>query len=94
MLHCAIKFCGGCNPRYDRGDAYRHIRERLDGIARFSLPADGETYDVLVILRGCTGCEYLYEEIRASHRLVGVCAEDVDSIIDKIQTLQKEKGLM
>ena len=23
------KFCGGCNPRYDRGKAYNTLKERL-----------------------------------------------------------------
>ena len=55
MLHCAVKFCGGCNPMYDRGAAYRNIAETLAGVADFSLPRDGEQYDVLLILRGCTG---------------------------------------
>ena len=59
MLHCAVKFCGGCNPMYDRGAAYRNIAETLAGVADFSLPRDGEQYDVLLILRGSTGCPYL-----------------------------------
>ena len=25
-MKCGVKFCGGCNPRYQRGDAYRAIR--------------------------------------------------------------------
>ena len=91
MLQCTVKFCGGCNPRDDRGEAYRTIREALSGTASFSLPEDGVHYDVLVILRGCTGCEYLYEDIDADIRLVSVSAEDVDSVIREIQTLEKHK---
>ena len=89
MLKCTVKFCGGCNPRYDRGEAYRRIRECLSCVAQFSLPEDGVSYDILVILRGCTGCEYLYEEIQATHRLISVCAEDIDRIIREIQTLSQ-----
>ncbi len=91
MLSCTVKFCGGCNPRYDRGEAYHRIRESLSEIAHFSLPEDGASYDVLVILRGCTGCEYLYEDIQADVRLIAVCEADVDSIIRKIQTLEIHK---
>ncbi len=93
MLACTVKFCGGCNPRYDRGEAYRRICQALSDVARFSLPEEGKTYDVLVILRGCTGCEYLYEDIPAEHRFVSVCAEDVDRIIHKIQTLSQTRGI-
>lgn len=91
MLECTVKFCGGCNPRYDRGEAYRRIRESTAQAARFSLPQDGVRYDVLVILRGCTGCEYLYEDIQAEHRLISVCEADVEHIIREIQTLSQQK---
>lgn len=91
MLTCTVKFCGGCNPRYDRGEAYRKICACCDSIARFSLPEEGRHYDVLVILRGCTGCEYLYEDIHASHRLVSVCGDDPARIIREIQTLSHHK---
>ena len=29
MLRCTVKFCGGCNPRYDRGEAYQTVRSSL-----------------------------------------------------------------
>lgn len=56
MLRCTVKFCGGCNPRYERGDAYKAICAALQDTASFSYPEDGVPYDVLLILRGCTGC--------------------------------------
>lgn len=87
MLACTIKFCGGCNPRHDLGEAYRHIRASLADVAQFTLPENGKAYDVLVILRGCTGCEYLYEDIEATHRLVATNAADVEGIIAQIRAL-------
>ena len=87
MLHCTVKFCGGCNPRYDRGAAYQQIRSALVDCAEFTLPVDGQQYDVLLILRGCTGCPYLYEEIDAAHRVICVCAEDIESCIQSIKSL-------
>ena len=90
MLHGTVKFCGGCNPRYDRGAAYQRIRSELDQAVSFSLPVEGQHYDILLILRGCTGCEYLYEDIVATHRMVAVCADDINRILDEIKTLTKE----
>lgn len=92
MLNCCVKFCGGCNPRYDRGAAYGRIREQLSGVASFSLPADGVVYDLLLILRGCTGCPYLYEEIEAAHRLTVHSDEEADRVIASIRTLAAESG--
>lgn len=56
MRKVAVKFCGGCNPGYDRGAAYQKIREAVADRAQISLPAEGESYDALLIIRGCTGC--------------------------------------
>lgn len=52
MLRCTVKFCGGCNPRYERGDAYKAIALPFRTPASFSYPEDGVPYDVLLILRG------------------------------------------
>ena len=38
MLRCTVKFCGGCNPRYERGDAYKAICAALQDTASFSYP--------------------------------------------------------
>ena len=85
MLRCTVKFCGGCNPRYERGDAYKAICDALQDTASFSYPEDGVPYDVLLILRGCTGCPYLYEEIEADRRVVITSRDDMQSAIDEIR---------
>ena len=91
MLKAAIKFCGGCNPRYDRGRAYAAIREATKDAAVFSLPQEGTRYDVLVILRGCTACPYLYEEIEADRRLICTDEREINSVIRQICTLHDNK---
>lgn len=85
MLHCTVKFCGGCNPRHDRGECYGTVRSALSDSASFSLPEEGAHYDVLLIIRGCTGCPYLYEEIEADRRVVITSRDDMQSAIDEIR---------
>jgi hypothetical protein len=87
MLMCTVKFCGGCNPRYDRGEAYRSICDAVRGIASFSLPKEDTRYDVLLIIRGCTACPYLYEEISAAHRIFCVSEDQIPSAVDAIRAL-------
>ena len=87
MLRCTVKFCGGCNPRYDRGEAYQTVRSSLSGTAEFSDPEDGARYDVLLIIRGCTGCPYLYEEIDAAHRVVITAADEIAPAIREIERI-------
>lgn len=85
MLHCTVKFCGGCNPRHDRGECYGTVRSALSDAASFSLPEEGAHYDVLLIIRGCTGCPYLYEKIEADRRVVITSRDDMQSAIDEIR---------
>ena len=54
-MKCGVKFCGGCNPRYERGKAYRDIKAELDGID-FDYAREDETYDQLLVIGGCPAC--------------------------------------
>ena len=91
MLRCTVKFCGGCNPRYDRGEAYQTVRSSLSGAAEFSYPEDGASYDVLLIIRGCTGCPYRYEEIDAAHRVIITESSQIADAIREIEQIASEK---
>lgn len=87
MLKAAIKFCGGCNPRYDRGQAYNKIRQLFQDKIEFFLPQDGEKYDILLVISGCTACNYQYEEIDATHRVYLALAEQFDDTVKKLDSL-------
>lgn len=87
MLTCTVKFCGGCNPRYDRGGAYRRIVAEAQEYATFSSPTEGVHYDVLLIVRGCTCCPYLYEEIDADHRIICTSEQAANQAAAQLRTL-------
>lgn len=92
MLRAAIKFCGGCNPRYDRGAAYAAIVDATREVATFSLPQADTHYDLLLIIRGCTGCPYLYEEdIDADRRIVCSDAREIDDTIRQILAMHTKE---
>jgi hypothetical protein len=56
MLRVGVKYCGGCNPEYDRVALVEQIRERLEGKASFVLP-ESEGVDVILTVHGCrTAC--------------------------------------
>ena len=87
MREVAVKFCGGGNPGYDRGAAYQEIRSAVSDRAVVSLPQEGKRYDALLIIRGCTGCPYLYEEIDAGERILCVRQSDIPGVVEKIRKL-------
>ena len=86
MKQCAVKFCGGCNPGYDRGVAYRRLKEETKEAAVFEVAEAGKHYDILLIIRGCTQCPYLYEEINADQRIICTSPKGVQDAIDQLKS--------
>lgn len=74
----AIKFCGGCNPSYERGEISRIIRERLLNVRLVS--ADEEA-DLLIIINGCNSSCAQRPEIEEKGRF---CLSIRDDGISKI----------
>ena len=67
-----VKFCGGCNPRYDRGDFLRKARERFEGHVSFELAKEDTEYDGLLVIGGCSNCcpDYRHFKTRTEPILV------------------------
>jgi len=56
LLKVAIKYCGGCNPDYDRVALAQRIKEVLSGKVQFVSPED-EDIDLVLAIEGCkTAC--------------------------------------
>lgn len=51
-----VKFCGGCNPRYERGRALKKIKENLSDKIDFEVADEEHEYDGLLIIGGCSNC--------------------------------------
>ena len=56
-----IKFCGGCNPDYDRGGLVEQIKEALKGKVTW-ISSKSEPADLVCVIQGCeTACADLSE---------------------------------
>ena len=66
------KFCGGCNPRYDRGKAYNTLKERLKekGID-LELANEDEKATMLLLIGGCSNCCPSYKEFKLKKGEIG-----------------------
>lgn len=51
-MRVGVRFCGGCNPRYDRGETYRELQESLPGVV-FAYLVPGRSYDGYLLVCGC-----------------------------------------
>lgn len=71
-MKCGVKFCGGCNPRYDRGSEYDAIKEIYQGKIDFAYAEEGVPYDVLLVIGGCTNCCASYDQYVTRHGVIKV----------------------
>lgn len=51
-----VKYCGGCNPQFDRVEAFSHLQECFEGSIRW-VPCDETDLDAVLVICGCqTAC--------------------------------------
>jgi len=55
MLKVGIKYCGGCNPGYDRVALADFIKNSLHGSVEF-VSLDSEVVDLILAVEGCKTC--------------------------------------
>lgn len=71
-----IRYCGGCNPRYDRVALAGELARALPG-ADFPPAEAGQPYDAAVVVCGCaTRCAGVRELAVPPERLLYVTAQE------------------
>ena len=70
MIKVGIKYCGGCNPYYDRVALVKRIANRLAGKVEI-VPLKHEQIDLVVAVEGCsTACADLSSVKNKSTRII------------------------
>ena len=56
MIRIGVKYCGGCNPDYDRVDSVSDPAKALEDVTVFDT-ASTDAVDFFLVVHGCrTGC--------------------------------------
>jgi hypothetical protein len=81
-----VRFCGGCNPRYDRGAAFRRIKRALESASEtpeiisgeilLDHAVEGTPYDGLLVIGGCQACCAGYDQFHNQGPVVKLDAEE------------------
>ncbi len=88
-MKCGVRFCGGCNPSYDRGKAYEHMKNELDGEVELLIAQEDESYDALLVIGGCSNCCASYEQFDFKGEPVKIWyAEHIEGAIEIIRKLK------
>lgn len=89
-MKCGVKFCGGCNPRYDRGAAYREIKEALNNID-FIYAEEDEPVDILLVIGGCSACCASYEQYSVKDEVFKMWDKDhIENIKSKLKAITED----
>ncbi|MBW2200865.1 MAG: hypothetical protein JRF71_08510 [Deltaproteobacteria bacterium] len=89
-LKIGIKYCGGCNPEYDRVALVKYIEKRLQNKADFLSP-ESEDLDLILAIQGCgTTCADL---THFQGRLVYIIKsrKDADTFLKSIDSVSIPK---
>ncbi|WP_409968928.1 hypothetical protein RFF05_02870 [Bengtsoniella intestinalis] len=81
-----IKYCGGCNPRYNRKQAVETLVEAFPHWT-VSTAYPNVCYDVLVVVCGCSATCATISDLQATQTFILATQADVDACI---QQLKKE----
>jgi hypothetical protein len=79
-----IKYCGGCNPTYDRLALVEQMKTRLEGTVEW-VSSEADLFDLVISVNGCeTACADLtafdgYEV----HTIA--CPKDADEWIEQVR---------
>ena len=83
MLKLGIKYCGGCNPYYDRVALVKRIERRLQGQVEF-VSAANDDVDLVLAVEGCnTSCADLSSIGGKEIRIISK-TEDADDFIQEM----------
>lgn len=85
-----IKYCGGCNPNYNRVAAMERIRSCLGPEVEF-VRYDCKDAICILIIKGCdTECIDL-NGYGQTHLIMLSCWEDIQSVIAQIKNLSQQE---
>jgi 4-hydroxybutyrate CoA-transferase len=54
LFNIGVKYCGGCNPKYDRKEFLYKLQK--DCKCSFETAREGKLYDFIIVLCGCSSC--------------------------------------
>ena len=77
-MNIGVKFCGGCNPTYERGEAYKKYRAMYPE-HQFETVNLQKKYDRILVICGCEkACLRDYREAAADEYLIFTKKNDFD----------------
>lgn len=78
-MEVGIKYCGGCNPRFDRSGWVRKLAAECTGIS-FEPASKDKFYDILLIISGCPSACASHDELKGREKIFVKSEQDADRV--------------
>jgi len=92
-----VKFCGGCNPKYDRKLVHDILKKEYTNIKYQPVSSNSESYeyDLVIVFCGCSANCADYKKYKSKTKYIVINSkEEIDKVkneIDEVYNIQ-EKG--
>ena len=86
-----LKYCGGCNPQYDRVQAVMSIKKRLEDRVELVSYEDRDAEGTLVVAGCPTACVYL-KPFEGRSIWVVTSLRDFERFVETMSDLKDENG--
>lgn len=87
----AVRYCGGCNPGYQRGTAVRTLQKRFPHLQLLNFEPSA-VYEAVLVVCGCSArCAGQADLPVDIPRLVMASQEDIESATEFLEKLNKEQ---
>ena len=90
VIRIGLKYCGGCNPSYDRVEYLQEVQEAAGNRFEWVPAADGGFTTVLLICGCDKRCAEMPEYEESGHRVITV--KDGDKVPTEIISLILQEG--
>lgn len=84
-VRIAVKYCGGCNPDFDRVEAVAAMLEKLAHVVEV-VPLDGGSADVLVAVEGCPAACANLSGVKAARTVILASREAIKRFVAEFQS--------
>lgn len=86
-MKIGLKFCGGCNSKYDRSKVTEILKIKLSK-HQIEYVKDNENYDYTFIINGCQRACASYKEFNTIKEIFSIFSlESFDEILKNIESL-------
>ena len=94
-VRVGLKYCGGCNERYDRMGTYRGIVSQCSEHTQFVAAAgrEQEEFDLVMVLCGCQAQCPNTSKLKSKHGFISLFQDvKAEDVIAKIHAVEKLNG--